>query len=382
MQLSKLSLRTITFQAVFALGLTIASPTAEAQLRHGPGLPQAPHQADRVKVATINSYIDQRDQIDLLQVLGMNRGLGQRGARIASLSVNASGHPGATLILKLNGRQVDAARLGGYNTETQLRPPQNIRPQDRLVLSANTNVFLSTVKAVVKRGGNRPNLPNRPNVLRAQINKTVFGQETLPVRQLVQSQTGARLQGLKLDKVIVRASSQERFRQARAQLLINGAPVGMAQPLPAFEQRLVFELPRYAMNTIGQDIRTIQLRVIGNAQVKMVGLKIDQGPAHNGSFQVNVNRSFNGSQRIDLAQLIGRAHGPAMNAPLESITIVAHGSGNMILTGGASVLGSMIFNGPFSASETVASHGHVTPSEVKARIKGRITIESIRINVR
>lgn len=377
MQLSKLSLRVITLQCL--LGLMLPALT-NAQMR-SPGHP-APS-AITTEVAQLNIYMDKRDRINVVKALNLQSRLLQ-GAKILSLSVTGSSNDFNTkVVLKLNGQKIDTAPLGHYSSERHLKVPGVLSSRDRLVLTPTDNAFISSIKAVVETSITRPMQPAPvpgERVLKARVNERVYGHAVLPVRKLVHQASGVNLQGLKIDKVVLRGSSTGRYGMARVQLVVNGMTMGMPQTLPLANQRLVFDLPEYAMNVIGHDIQTLQIKVTGDAHIQMVGIKKDT-PALPRSFQAYVGKIVRGSERMSLAQLVSHAPGAHPRMAVESITITARGSGNIMVTNGFSMAGSVQVSRWGSDTQSIAVHG-ARLEDIKLRASGNMTIESIRVNAR
>lgn len=222
-------------------------------------------------------------------------------------------------------------------------------------------------------------------LVEARINHHVSYRETLPLRQIIKSQTRTSLRGLKLEQVIIEGSPANYYSSAQAQLIINGAPVGYPQTLKrGYAARLVFPLPRHRQNVFGQDLRSVQLLVTGAAQIRMAGFVVDslRGPGsggYNRSVQVLVNRSFYGSERVALQDLLRHAGRLNMNAPVEALTIVARGQGSVMATGAGSVLGSISVDGRSSRGQSIRVMSYASVRDIKLRINGNLTIQSIRI---
>jgi hypothetical protein len=226
---------------------------------------------------------------------------------------------------------------------------------------------------------------NQPQVLKAQIFKQLQGYSKLAVKSLVKNATGARLQGLKVKKVILKASS--RRGHAQATLLVNGMRVGYSQTIPTYETRLVFDLNSWSQNVIGQDVRTIQIEINGNVLAKMVGLKVKQNQSggqgqggYNQNVVVNVNQAFYGSQRVSLSQLT--AYGPNINPnkAIEAVTITARGRGMIQVAGSGHRQGGVQVQGP--TTQSIRVFGHTTVRDLMLRITAtgqKVVIEQIRI---
>lgn len=372
MQLSKLSLHIVTLQCL--LGFILPALGQAQILVGGRGLPQQ----TTTETARINTYMDRRDKVDLIRALKLKREL-RRGAKIVALRVEASSNQhNAKLKLKLNGQKIAAARVGAYSSTVHMSVhAAAIGPRDRLILTPNKDVFVSAVTAVIQTSQN-PLPPRGFGLLKARVRRVVRGVELLPIRKLVSQATGQRLKGMKIEKVALKAKSTGRFGLAQAQLVVNGLSLGMPQTLPTVKQKLVFELPAYALNVIGHDIRTLRIKVTGNARVEMVGIKKAGGTRVPRSFQVQVGKVIRGSERMSLARLADRAPGADMHAPVEALTVVARGSGNIMVTNGRSMTGSMrVSRG--GREKTIPLHGAGTLAGIKLRASGNMVIESIRV---
>jgi len=335
----------------------------------------------QVQRQQINSYYYQGDQINLNQQLGLAQ-LIRQGKKILSVSVKAQATQfDSKIVLKVNGQRIQAQMLSQSLSLKTFAVPY-LSQGDQITFKVKGGAFVKVVKAEYKSrfpGGGQ----GQAQVLKAVINKQFRGNQTLPIKRLVQDYSGARLQGKKVLKVIVKASS--RNGHAKAQLLINGSPVGYEQTIPMNEQRLVFSLPAYGRNVIGQDIRSIQVQVIGNVHVTMVGIKVKKGLGQQGggqhnqdSVQVQVNRTFRGSERVSLQSLMGHNR-PNGQKQVESVTITAKGRGDIRIAGAGQSQGSMNVNSRYAQGQTVRVSGFATLQDLKLRVNGTLTIESIRI---
>ena len=227
-------------------------------------------QVQQIK-AQVNAYLSQGQEIGVTRLLKLKQKLRQ-GKKIVSINVKAqSTQYNSKLVLKINGQRVEAKIIGTYLSQTTFKLPK-LFPQDVVSLKVKGGAFIKTVSAKVKQkhqGGGQ-----QSQLIKAQITHYSMGHATIKVKQAIKQQTGARLQGLKVDKIILKASSQR--GRALAQLIINGQKVGYPQQIPMGQTRMVFKLPNYNQNVIGHDIRTIQIEVKGRVQASMVGIKVKQ----------------------------------------------------------------------------------------------------------
>ena len=389
MQLQKLTLRLLTLQTLCLLALSI--PVIANAQRPVPG-PNRPHRPDLpdVKVAHINKTLTRGMSLDVIRELGIQRELAM-GKSLIALSVEGSPAPvGVRLTLSLNGQRIDEARLGRFNQEASLRLPSYISDRDRLFLNVDNPMHIRKISAHLSAPTSYPGPgggygDQDLNTLRATLNQQVYNYELLHLRQLISSQTGQNLQGLEVEKVILKASSASRYGSpAQAQLLVNGQPVGRAEYIDERNERMVFELPRYSRNVIGQDIRTLQLEIRGDAHLKMVALKVKEeqrrGPR---SLQVNVNRSFYSPERVRLSDLLARTPGARPNEEIEAISIVARGRGTIVVAeNGFNTLGIINVSSSGARSESVAAGYSTLLRDVELRVMGNLTIESIRVKLK
>jgi len=227
-------------------------------------------QGQQVK-AQVNSYLSQGQEIGVTRLLGLKQKIRQ-GKKIVSITVKAqSTQYNSKLVLKINGQRVEVKIVGTYLSQTTFQLPK-LFPQDVVSIKVKGSAFIKIVSAKVKQnhGGGQ----SQSQVIKARINHYSMGYATIKVKQAIKQQTGTRLQGLKVDKVILKASSQR--GRALAQLVINGQKVGYPQQIPMGQTRMVFKLPSYNRNVIGQDIKTIQIDVKGRVEATMVGIKVKQ----------------------------------------------------------------------------------------------------------
>lgn len=392
-KMAKLVLGTMAINCLLLSSAIISEANAQVRPlprpeRRAPQVPPRPYPptvgTQSSAVANVHMYMDKRDQLDVIRELKIKRDLSM-GKKVVSMSVVASSSEyQAKLVLKLNGQRVDAVKLSPYSATYQMQVPSHLSAHDQLVLSPTGAAYVSTISAKLSQVSRppRPQPPGQSQVLRAQLNQYVYGQETLPVKKLISESTGARLAGMKVQSVVLKASSTARHRLATAYLMVNNQPVGAPQNLQkGAGSRYVFDLPVYAQNIIGQDIKSLQVVVRGDAHVQMLGLKTGEsyGTPSTIPVQAHVNRSFRGSEKVSLEELLYHAPGARTYAPIEAITVVAKGAGNIMLTKRAQVLGSMNFGSFGSKQQAVRLSGNTKISDVELLVSGRITIESIRI---
>jgi hypothetical protein len=237
---------------------------------HGGGYGQGQQGQGQQLKAQVNAYLSQGQEIGVTRLLALKQQMRQ-GKKIVSITVKAqSTQYDSKLVLKINGQRVEAKMIGTYLSQTTFQLPK-LFPQDVVSLKVRGGAFIKMVSAKVKQnhGGGQ-----QSQVIKARINHYSMGPAVIKVKQAIKQQTGIRLQGLKVDKVILKASSQR--GRALAQLVINGQKVGYPQQIPMGQTRMVFMLPSYNQNVIGQDIRTIQIELKGRVQASMVGIKVKQ----------------------------------------------------------------------------------------------------------
>jgi hypothetical protein len=357
------------------LTMLVAMPFADANAQgrpgQGPGRPgQGPvgpgMPAPRIIETQVNKYIYERDQINVSQELRL-----AQGQKILGLIITAQGTSHRSMLgLFAGARLIEEKLLSAHSSQLVYHLPMQTN-LNSLVLKVKGGAFISKIGAELDLPVGP--MPGQEQIVRAQVNQQYHGQSILPVRQLI-AQTGVQLMGQKVESVILRASSAR--GQARAQLLINGQAVGVAQIIPMQETRLVFNLPRFAQNIIGQDLRTIQIEVNGNVFVNLVGLRLDQ-QGYNQTAQVQVNQRFMSNQRLSLAQVLGHQARIDMQRPIEAITVVAQGHGNIMLAGSGTAQGGIQVQG--ATTQSVAIHGFASAQDIMMRFSGNIVIESIRI---
>ncbi len=104
----------------------------------------------------------------------------------------------------------------------------------------------------------------------------------------------------------MKAQELGRGRVATAQLLVNGMPMGAPEMIT--NGKIAFKLPNYGAQTIGREIKKLQIAVTGKAEVQMVGIKVeDQMPSYPQVISSRVHKVVYGSERI----ISKRAHGPS-----------------------------------------------------------------------
>ena len=328
--------------------------------------------------STINRYLQHGNRVNLNRSLNLQQVIAQ-GKQIVSLSVKAqSTQYNSRLILLLNGQRIQAQGINSYMSDSFFSIPI-LKMRDQLVLVVNGGAFVQGIKAQLSYGPMGPG-QGEARPIKANINQQFYGPTTLPVRKILKDYTGEQLRGLKIKKVIMKASSLR--GRAQATLLINGQPVGFSQTLPTTPTRLVFDLRSYSTNIVGQDIRSIKIQLQGrNMDVKMVGVRVSQqGGNHGGmnSAQIIVQQRFQGSQTVSLNQLAGYGQQVNMQKEIEALTIVAKGRGSIMLSGSRGAQNVIHVQGPTTQTLNLMG-GYVTGNQVMLRVNGNLMIESIRI---
>lgn len=230
-------------------------------------------------------------------------------------------------------------------------------------------------------GGGYGGQQTQAQTLQAQLRLHTRGHAQIAVMQEVRMATGVSLQGKKLLKVIVKASSMQ--GHASAQLLIDGMRVGYSKTISRYEDRIVFDVPRYGQNIIGRDIRSVQIALQGNIQTKMVALKV-QGSYMGGGqvprvISMSTYERVRGSQRLSLEQLVG--YNRALQGQLiQEVTIQAQGQGSIIAVARGQQLGS-ISVGSRSGMQTIRLYGDVVASDILLRMTGNMTVTSVQVKV-
>ena len=365
--------RLFLFQCLLTAIVALPMTSANAQYHGGYG----GYGSQQPITSQVNSYLQQGDKINVNRSLRLQQVL-QQGKDIVSLDVKAqSTQNNSKLVLVLNGQKLEAKVIGTYLNVTSFQLPK-LMMGDKLVLKVRGGAFIKSLSAQIQSQGPGPG--QGAQAIKARLNQQFFGHTTLKVRKLIKDYTDAQLQGKKIKKVIMKASSLR--GRAQATLLINGQPVGYSQTLPQQPTKIVFQLNQWSQNIVGQDIRSIQIQLQGrNMTVKMVGVKVAQGGAHQGgmnSVQIQVQQRFHGPTRVSLSQLMGYGQQINMNKQIEALTIVARGQGSIMVAGAGRGQGGIQVHGPTTQSLSLRG-SYATASDLKLRIQGNIKIESIRI---
>lgn len=337
------------------------------------------------KVAYINAYLQKGDKVDLMRELKLKQAL-KAGEELMALKVEASSYYKANMVLKHNGQKFDAQKVGAYSSYVEFQTPQSLYPQDKLVLVSKGEVNVTKVTAYMKPAYDPyPPRGGQSGVLKAQVKQQVYAKEVFSVKQLVKQYTGKRLNGLEVKKVIIKASSTSYYGQATAQLKVNGQLVGFPQYLSQQVTRVAFDIPHYMPKVMGQGLNSIKVVVKGDAFVKMVGLKTKEQSSPGGyqnAYQFMVNKTFYGSERVSLTELFPyNAPRVDVYSPVEVLTVEAKGAGNVMITGGGRVLGTITVAGRFGTNQTVRVSGVASVKDIKLRVTGKVTIKSIRMKM-
>jgi hypothetical protein len=329
----------------------------------------------------VRQYMSQGQEIELMQKLKLKNAIKQ-GMKVLALKVEAQANQYNTkLILKLNGQKIETKSIRANSYETVFAVP-TLHKNDSLSLKVKGSAYIQKVTATLKSahsGGGQGGV-NQSGVLKAVIRHSSRGTKIHQVKQLIKSQNQVRLQGMKVQKVIVKASSMR--GNAKATLLINGSQVGFSQKIPMAMTHMVFDLNSWSQNIIGHDINSIKIKVSGNVTTQMVGIKVNQSGQGGSSdnVSVNINQAIYGSQRLSLASLLPYGSHVNQNKAIESITVVARGKGTIHIAGAGRGQGAIQVQG--QTTQSVRVQGHTTLKTLMLRIRAtgqKVVIEQVRI---
>lgn len=376
-------LRIFLTQVVLTLILSLTISDAYAQRRgggngggrggNGPHVSNIPGNIGS-SFLSINKYMYDKEKIILSNQLDLQN--------VSELLISAqSNSHNSKVVLRLNGQKLQEIQLSQYSNQQSIMLPM-LQFRDKLVMVVRGSAFVDSVQAI-KQYGPGPGHGGQNERLVARLHSQFTQSTVLPVRKLIAEQNGRGvLIGKNLKKVVLVASSAR--GRAQATLLINGMPVGYSQTIPTMKTRLVFDL-NGRINVIGQDIKSIQIDIRGRAvtlfRVATVLKNRDGNVGYHRSVTVNLHQSFYGSQRVSLAQILGRPR-IDMNAPVQKLIINTQGHGNIMVNAGAMRLGSIIAGGRYgSMNETVHVNGSASVNDIMMRVSGRLTIKSITVEL-
>ena len=388
MRILPLSLfRLFLLQCVMTLILTLTMQDAYAQRGggrgggrggNGPGNggPRGPvvTQPSGQSFISLNQYMYDGDRVRLHQQLDLSMA--------DSLAITAqSSSWNAALEVKLNRQTIQTISLSSYMQTQQVFLPQ-LQMGDQLVLKVIGQVYIQSVEAK-KQYGHGPGSGNGDRFV-ARLHGQFTASTTLQVRKLIAEQNGRGvLMGKNVDKVVLAASSAR--GRAQATLLINGQAVGWSQTIPTQRTRLVFEL-NGRRNIIGEQVRSIELQINGRAVTLFRVAVVTKQRGHHGgghggmnSVGIHVNRSFYGSQRVQLASLIGFQR-VNMHSPIRKLLIKVQGQGNVMVNGRGMRLGSVSALGGYSTNnQTIHVNGAASVNDIMMRVSGNLIIKNITI---
>jgi hypothetical protein len=379
-------LRIFLTQVVLTLVLSLTISDAHAQRRgggngggrggngpHGPHGPNIPGNIGS-NFLSINKYMYDNEKINLSNQLDLQN--------VSELLVSAqSNSHNSKIVLRLNGQKVQTMQLSQYSNQQSIHLPM-LQFGDKLVMVVRGSAFVDSVQAI-KQYGSGPGHGGQNERLIARLHGQFTQSTTLQVRKLIAEQNGRGvLMGKNLKKVVLVASSAR--GRAQATLIINGQPVGYSQTIPTMKTKLVFDL-QGRRNIIGQKVKSVQIEIRGRAVTlfRVATVLKNQGGhgGYNRSLTVSLNQSFMGSQRVSLAQILGRPR-IDMNAPVNKLIINTQGHGNIMLNAGGMRLGSIIAGGRYgSMNETVHVNGSASVNDIMMRVSGRLTIKSITVEL-
>lgn len=219
-------------------------------------------------------------------------------------------------------------------------------------------------------------------IIKAKIQQQFRGFHILKVRKILKRRTGIQLQGKKLKKVILKASSARGY--GTAQLLINGAPIGLPQIIPTHVEKLVFPVANlvYGPGVVGGDIGTVQIELQGKIFVKVVAANVSSNINRQTIRHFAVHQTLRGQQHLSLAQLIGHRHG-LQNKSVKSLSLTissARGRGSVIVMAHGQILAHL--SAPqFSLTQQIQLPLGTNPHSVKIRTRGLITISHLSLGL-
>ncbi|MCT4641067.1 MAG: hypothetical protein N4A33_02145 [Bacteriovoracaceae bacterium] len=376
----KLSLSNVNLLTLAAL---TALPFVSANAQYYPG------QGEKKIVHRVNRQMAHNTRIDLQRALANKL---RAGEKIKSIRIvgQSSAH-NSKVILKSYGQTIGQVSLDYYGGPKLIPVPLHVAPSS-LKLVVKGGAYLQRIVAgVVKDWGSGP-MPGQGQVVKALLDQHTYSTTIIPVRQVIKQQTGVQLRGLKAKKIILKAKAKGHYSNTTAQVLINGSPVGMPIYLSTQMERRSIQLPAYQRNIIGDDIKSIKIKVQGQALVKMVGIKVKdmysgggygngQSSSTMGSGQVVVHtqQALYGRQTISLAQLVGHDYTVDMQRPIKKIVLTVQGSGTIKLSSAgysntvaqrANRNGKIVFNINNSMA-SVRSLALIT--------RGNLTLEKVKI---
>lgn len=345
----------------------------------------------------VNTYLERGQSLDVLAELNLQNALSQ-GDKLISLTIKAQKTAQRSkLNVVLNGQSIEKLNLSEQLSTHTVSIPSGTNVNSLELRSRSA--FVKLVKAdlqeyIPPRPQSRPRpmpprrpLPgddygqgsSRPGVVKARLMQNVYSGDTIKVRRTLKQHTGDNLMGKKLLKVVIRGESLDRYRTAQVQLLINGMPVGRPQALYG---RAVMELPHWNRNIVGQDIRTVQVRVMGDIFVKVLKVKTvpKRVPGLN-QVSINLNRTFWGPERIYLADLLRHQYGVDMNKDVEVVTLNISGQGKVVLKSNGMRLGS-VQTGYRNTQGSIRVGNYATINDLVLKVRGTVTINNIRVKLR
>lgn len=329
---------------------------------------------DKVETVFANTYLSGSDKINLTRLINL-----APGETLKKVKVTASSSSyGAKLVMKVNNQRVDAAAVDYYMSDKTLQMPLMSSPADKVIITANQgSVYVGKIEATIAQSYYDDD--NGADVLKARINEVVRGHSVIKVLQEVNAQNQDRLRGLEVKKVILKAEALGRgHRAASAQLIVNGMPVGVPELITS--GKIAFKLSPYGPQTIGREIKQLQIAVTGRVEVKMVGIKVkDQMPNYPQVLRSQMRKVVYGSERLELSELLGPQQVP-MGAKVQNVTIVAEGNGKIIMTGAGMVMGDMDFS-YYTRSQTVQAPMGTPLASIKMRARGPLTIKSVEVTL-
>jgi hypothetical protein len=224
--------------------------------------------------------------------------------------------------------------------------------------------------------------------LREQINRNFRGQNKLKVRQILGMNASYR--GMTLKKVIIVGSTAA--GRGKATLMINGYEVDQTQ-VPTYEQRNVL-LPNPNENIIGEEVRTVQIKLKGNFHVsKLIAVLEDNGFDNGHSPRVQilsqpVQQNFRNQSKLAVRNLLNMGQ-QFRGDKLTKVILKAesaHGRGQAKLlingsqVGRSQTIGKWLDTIEFSVPSYMQEIGYDI-NTVKIELQGNIYVESLNARI-
>ncbi|OUR94147.1 hypothetical protein A9Q84_17715 [Halobacteriovorax marinus] len=239
-----------------------------------------------------------------------------------------------------------------------------------LQLEMRGRIYVQKIVAVLKE-------ESRIQTITEDMWETYQGQNTIAVKRVLKLRQH---QGKKLAFIEIEGDSAR--GGGKAQLHIDGYPVGPSQTLAKFGSTLRFKVPAHVA-ALGEGIGSVQIKLKGNIYIESIsaGLKDSRRGGHQQprSHSEVVDMDLSGNQTVLLSDLVSQLTPRQLRRPLKSVSITVsskrnRGKAKLCVSGVCSQVEDL---STMSTVITEQSFGQAL-EDFTLQTRGKVTVEKIK----